>query len=47
MPTRRYFLRECDGRGGLLLPLQVGAPPGKRREVFIGGRFIPAHTTGC
>jgi len=21
--------------------------PGKRREVFIGGRFIPAHTTGC
>jgi predicted amidohydrolase len=35
--------QECDGRSGLLLPLQVGAPPGKRREVFIGGRRV---TTG-
>ena len=52
MPNRRDFLRNAAGataaalmsRHGLagagLSPRQVGAPPGKRREVSIGGRRV-------
>ena len=52
MPNRRDFLRNAAGataaalmsRHGLagagLPPRQVGAPPGKRREVSIGGRRV-------
>lgn len=61
MPNRRDFLRNAagaaagvfiGGRGladAALTSLQIGAPPGKRREVFIGGRRVKtvdihAHT---
>jgi len=52
MPNRRDFLRNVAGAtAGMLvggrglaaagLPsLQIGAPPGKRREVFVGGRRV-------
>jgi aminocarboxymuconate-semialdehyde decarboxylase len=51
MPNRRDFLKNVAGvsagmfvNGGLanggLSPFQVGAKPGKRRELFIGGRRV-------
>jgi aminocarboxymuconate-semialdehyde decarboxylase len=51
MPNRRAFLERMAGAtAGLLfgdhrlavaaLPPQIGVPPGKRREVFIGGRRV-------
>ena len=52
MPNRRDFLKNAAGAAagivvgghGLteagLPPVQIGAPPGKRREVFLGGRRI-------
>src|SRR2546425_1136011 len=51
MPNRRDFLKNAAGTmagmfisGGLanggFTPLQVGAPPGKRRELFIAGRRV-------
>jgi aminocarboxymuconate-semialdehyde decarboxylase len=51
MPNRRDFLKNAAGAmagmfisGGLasggFSPLQIGAPPGKRRELFIAGRRV-------
>jgi aminocarboxymuconate-semialdehyde decarboxylase len=52
MRNRRDFLKNVAGaaagmfiagglaKGGLLPPLQVAVPPGKRRELFIGGRRV-------
>src|SRR3989475_8126713 len=41
MPNRRDFLKNLTGAAaGVFIGRQIGAPPGKRRELFIGGRRV-------
>src|SRR5258705_8917841 len=41
MPNRREFLKNAAGAtAGMFIGGQIGAPPGKRRELSIGGRRV-------